>query len=225
MTDLHTLPAPPASTEPVKVRLWQRRWVQLTAVAVVALSVGSAAGASGSSSKAAELKAARQKVADLRSSVDRANGEAATLQQQLADANSAVTEARQAANSAVAEAEKKVAGEDAKRRASLKQQKSDLDSRSADLARRERAFQSQVSSYNASAIGEGRYLVGSEIKPGVYHTTGDDGSGDCYWARLSGNNSFDIIDNGNTTGPTTITISSSDHAFDTSGCAEWHKVG
>lgn len=81
----------------------------------------------------------------------------------------------------------------------------------------------------ATIPGEGTFVVGSDIKPGTYKTTGPSDSDlpNCYWARLdSTSGDFDdIIANGNPGGQTTITISSSDKAFETSGCAEWEKVG
>ena len=69
---------------------------------------------------------------------------------------------------------------------------------------------------------DGQYLVGREIKPGMWHT--DDT--DCYYARL---NDLDgglgsIITNDNT-GPATIQIRSSDEAVKFSGGCEWRKIG
>jgi len=73
------------------------------------------------------------------------------------------------------------------------------------------------------AFSDGTYRVGSEIKAGTYHTDG----GDCYWER--DRNSSDplnkIIDNDNITGPTTIDISGSDYAFNTTGGCDWSRVG
>jgi hypothetical protein len=82
-----------------------------------------------------------------------------------------------------------------------------------------------------AGIGDGTYVVGTDIKPGLYKTTGpaDDGSGlaNCYWERdrdLSGGMDS-IIANDNSNGPTTVQISSGDKAFKTSGCASWVKIG
>ncbi|WP_194906663.1 hypothetical protein [Catenulispora rubra] len=82
----------------------------------------------------------------------------------------------------------------------------------------------------ATGISEGTYVIGTDIKPGLYKTSGPVDTGDlanCYWERdrdLSGGMGS-IIANDNTTGPTTVQISSSDKAFKTSGCAPWVKVG
>lgn len=70
--------------------------------------------------------------------------------------------------------------------------------------------------------GDGTFLVGRDFEPGTYRTEGASGR-NCYWARLSGTSgeSKDIIASGNVTGPTTVTIASSDTAFETKGCQEW----
>lgn len=75
----------------------------------------------------------------------------------------------------------------------------------------------------ATVPGEGTYLVGVDMAPGVWRaaaTTADS----CYWARLSSTDTGDIIDNNNTSGPVVLTIRKTDVAFETSGCAEWRRV-
>src|SRR4051812_49077363 len=119
MTDVVTPPAPiyPMATRP---RFWQRRWVQITGASIVALSIGSAAGAGSVNDKTAALKAASTKVAELRGSLGTANGQVSSLQQQLSDANSAVSQAQKDAANAVDAAKKQVAAQDASTRAALK---------------------------------------------------------------------------------------------------------
>ncbi|MET9833614.1 hypothetical protein ABZ078_30890 [Streptomyces sp. NPDC006385] len=77
--------------------------------------------------------------------------------------------------------------------------------------------------------GDGTYVVGQDIEPGTYRTAGPEETAlpNCYWARLSGTSGeFDeIIANGNTAGPTTVTISAGDEAFQTTGCQTWEKTG
>lgn len=80
---------------------------------------------------------------------------------------------------------------------------------------------SQYEEPSAGAIpGDGTFLVGEDIQPGTYRT---DGGEYCYWARLADTSGeFEgIITNGNTQGPTTVTISASDAAFETNGCSDW----
>jgi len=78
--------------------------------------------------------------------------------------------------------------------------------------------------------GDGTFAVGTDIKPGLYKTTGpapDSSFPNCYWERdkdLSGGMGS-IIANDNSKGPTTVQIATGDKAFKTSGCANWTKVG
>jgi hypothetical protein len=72
-------------------------------------------------------------------------------------------------------------------------------------------------------FGEGTYKVGTDIQPGEYKGTVDDGNG--YWARLD--RSQEIIDNewSTKTGATMyFTVRSSDAYVEISG-ATFHKVG
>ncbi|MFF6982457.1 hypothetical protein ACFZAV_33395 [Streptomyces sp. NPDC008343] len=77
--------------------------------------------------------------------------------------------------------------------------------------------------------GDGTYVVGKDIRPGTYRTEGPEDTAipNCYWARLSGTSGEfnEIIANGNTAGPTTVTISASDKAFQTTGCKTWKMAG
>lgn len=79
----------------------------------------------------------------------------------------------------------------------------------------------------ATSFGEGTYAVGTDIAPGTYHTSGPSGDNmmGCYWERSKDTSGSSIITNGLGKGPATITISSSDGGFTTSGCNTWAKVG
>lgn len=72
----------------------------------------------------------------------------------------------------------------------------------------------------------GVYKVGQQIAPGTWRTSFTDG---CYWeTRASGYGGFeDVIANDyiDGRGSTTVTISSSVYAFETSYCGTWTKVG
>jgi hypothetical protein len=69
--------------------------------------------------------------------------------------------------------------------------------------------------------GEGTYVVGTDIKPGEYHSSG---SSDCYWARLSSLDTSHIIDNNLSSGPQTVDIRASDKAFEIDGACTFGKV-
>lgn len=78
------------------------------------------------------------------------------------------------------------------------------------------------------AFGAMRMLVvGVDIQPGTYRTTGPITSVDkCYWARLNstGGDVGDVIAAGLPPGPASVTILATDKGFQTAGCAEWTKV-
>lgn len=77
----------------------------------------------------------------------------------------------------------------------------------------------------ASTIpGNGTFAVGSDVKSGTYVSTTAD-SGNCYWARLSGDNGNldNILDNNNSSGQSLVTIRASDKYFETSGCNTWTR--
>jgi hypothetical protein len=73
---------------------------------------------------------------------------------------------------------------------------------------------------------DGVYVVGTDIRHGVYHTTGAVGGsgGDCYVALLSSTNTNSIIDNNNVTGPDTITVGPGVRAVEVTGCNTWHRL-
>jgi hypothetical protein len=69
-------------------------------------------------------------------------------------------------------------------------------------------------------FADGTYIVGVDIAPGTWRSSGGD---ICYWERLSGfSGEFkDIIANDTESGQATVTIAPSDVGFSTSGCGEW----
>ncbi|NRQ33982.1 hypothetical protein HII36_19305 [Nonomuraea sp. NN258] len=70
-------------------------------------------------------------------------------------------------------------------------------------------------------------VVGKDIQPGTYRTTGPvAGGAACYWARMSGTSGSmsDVIDAGMPPGAATVTIQATDKAFSTAGCAPWTRT-
>jgi hypothetical protein len=83
----------------------------------------------------------------------------------------------------------------------------------------------------ATEFGDGTWIVGSQIEPGVYQSpglvnseTGQDIRG--YWERLSGftGTSDDILANHNGVGPFVVQILSSDMGFQSKRCGPWKKI-
>jgi hypothetical protein len=76
--------------------------------------------------------------------------------------------------------------------------------------------------FAANSFRDGIWRVGKDIGAGTYRSRGGDG---CYWARLrsfSGNLNA-IIANANPSGPTVVTLKSTDKGFETSNCANWSR--
>ncbi len=69
-------------------------------------------------------------------------------------------------------------------------------------------------------FGDGSFLVGRDIAPGLYRT---DGTGDCYWERLSDlSGNFDaILANDRTVGQVYVEMLPTDAGFSTEGCGRW----
>ena len=106
----------------------------------------------------------------------------------------------------------------------LDTRQAELDKISADLGRREQALlpKEQVAA-RSKITKDGIYLVGKDIEPGTYLTSG--GSG-CYWQRSSGTSGDfdDILANGNESGQAIVTIAASDVAFTTKRCGSWQRM-
>jgi hypothetical protein len=76
---------------------------------------------------------------------------------------------------------------------------------------------------NRKSIGDGIFIVGTDIESGTFQTSG--GSG-CYFARLSGfGGSLDeILANENTDAPAVVTIMPTDRGFKSNRCGVWTEV-
>ncbi|MDP2965235.1 MAG: hypothetical protein Q8N39_04245 [Pelolinea sp.] len=70
------------------------------------------------------------------------------------------------------------------------------------------------------SFGDGTWRVGIDIEPGTYRI---EGTGSCYWERLSGFTGAldDIIANDLPNGPSIVTILPSDIGFTSSRCGIW----
>jgi hypothetical protein len=71
-------------------------------------------------------------------------------------------------------------------------------------------------------FGAGTFIVGTDIKPGTYRSSG---GGTCYWARLRnfGGALGGIIANGLASSRAVVTIRSTDRGFTSSGCGSWTR--
>ena len=92
-----------------------------------------------------------------------------------------------------------------------------------DITAEEKGWQSQ-----GQLFYDGLYVIGSDLEPGIYRTTGRDTSVyGCRWQRLSGfkaetdNIIVDYRDNQGR--PTIVEIAASDRGFKTEGCGKWYR--
>lgn len=81
----------------------------------------------------------------------------------------------------------------------------------------------------AGQIGPGVWLVGSDVAPGTYRSSGASGDRYCMWSRHSsaaGGSMDDILasDGQRGAGQMIVTIQSGDALFRTNGCAPFVKV-
>jgi hypothetical protein len=73
--------------------------------------------------------------------------------------------------------------------------------------------------------GDGVFVVGLDIRPGVYRTAGAIPGRNGYYALLSSTDTSDIINNNNFTGPATITVGPEVKAVTVSDCQPWFWQG
>jgi hypothetical protein len=90
--------------------------------------------------------------------------------------------------------------------------------------RRHRECRSARAAAGAQDDHDGRYVIGTDIAPGVYSSAGPVGSGGCYWARLSSLDGSDIIDSAMSSKPQVVEIQTSDRVFKMDGCQPWRKT-
>jgi hypothetical protein len=69
----------------------------------------------------------------------------------------------------------------------------------------------------------GMYIVGVDIEPGTYKSSGNQG---CYYAKLSDftGSLSSILANNNTDTPAIVTISASDKGFQSKNCGTWTRI-
>lgn len=73
-------------------------------------------------------------------------------------------------------------------------------------------------------FSDGQFIIGTDVRPGTYRSTGGTG---CYWERekdFSGGGSNSIIANNNTDGPSVVTINAGDAGFKSKSCGDWSRA-
>jgi hypothetical protein len=217
MSDVTSVESPAADQsgdEPAVVKS-PRRWPKragIAALVVVALLVGALIGVSSNNNSGA-LTSAKAANASLRSQVGLLKGQENGLKDQVSSAQSQAKNATSAANAKAAQAY-------AARNSALSQQQT-------ALSKEQQQVKAQLGEIQASQIGgDGVYVVGKDIKAGVYHTngSGNTGANDCYFATLNSTDTSNIADNNNFDGPETVDVSSA-YAFEINGPCTWSLTG
>lgn len=74
-----------------------------------------------------------------------------------------------------------------------------------------------------TSFGDGEYIVGTDIEPGTYKSSGSAG---CYYARLSGfgGSTDEVLANDNTDVSAIVTIDAGDKGFQATRCGTWTKM-
>jgi hypothetical protein len=201
---------PPTASRPASGRRWPKR-AAVAAAVVVALIAGVAIGSAGSGN-AGELTTAHRNLGTANRNLSAARSQVSTLS---AEYSAAKAQAAHAATVA-----------DAKARAAYAARNTALVQRSRSLDQRAKAISATEGIIQSSQISsDGVYVVGRDIKAGVYHTSGDGGQTDtaCYYATLNSTNTSDISDNNNFDGPETVDLNSA-YAFQISGPCTWIRV-
>jgi len=199
-------------------RRWPKRAAWIAAI-VVALLAGVGIGSAGSNNADA-LNAAQQKLKT-------ANQNLASAKQDLAAARTQVSTLQSETSAAKTQAQQATTTANAKAKAAYRARNAALDARSKSLGQRARAIKAAEGQLQSSRISaDGVYVVGRDIKPGIYHTNGDGGLTDeeCYFATLNSSSTSDIADNNNFDGPETVDAGGA-YALQISGPCTWVRVG
>jgi hypothetical protein len=187
---------------------WARRLI-VVAAALVLLGAAFRIGEASAISAQRKLSETRSQLSATRGELDRTRNQLSSTRGALTSEQAKVQVAQASAAQANARAQAKYTAAEAK------------------LASETKTLNTLVGRIQASAISsDGVYVVGHDIKPGTWHTSGDGGQGGsaCYFATLNSLNTSDIIDNNNFDGPETVSVSGA-YAFEISGPCTWYRTG
>lgn len=211
---VHAKPGSPAAPR----TLPHRRQLQFAVAAgggLILLAGGLAAGITAGRSA---IPGYQHQVARLRVELATDHGKITDDRTRLRGAQAREQAARAAAQNALATARRQVLAQYRTKLAALGQQQS-------TLAAKER-LNAELGRIQASKISaDGVYVIGQDITGGTWHTSGGGGGGgfQCYYALLASDNTSDIIDNNNFSGPETVSTAGA-HALEISGGCTWVRV-
>ncbi|HEY6786346.1 MAG TPA: hypothetical protein VI365_03460 [Trebonia sp.] len=206
-------------SRPARKRVIASVAAMLAIIVVVGVS-SFAVGHRGKPALRASLAQDRSQLSSVRGQLSALQTKYATIAGQLNSAQSQLQQAQTTAQQATATAE-------ATAKAQYATKMSAVDQEQKNLTSEEQQVKAELGQIQASAIsGSGVYVVGTDIKSGVWHTNGDGGMTDneCYYATLSGSDTInDINDNNNFDGDETVDVSGS-YALQISGPCTWYRA-
>ncbi len=210
------LPQPPQPSQPPEppTPTKHRRWPWVVGI-VAALVIGVGIGASGQEPPPAQASDTSDELADLQVDLEATQDQLETV---AAERDAALTDLEAAESARDTAREQLATAEDERDAAIARAEEAEGELAEADAAAAEEEAAAQEA---GTQFGDGTWVVGQDIEPGVYRNSGDGSL--CYWERLSGlSREFgDIIANGVPDGPTVVEISGSDVAFSSQGCGTW----
>jgi hypothetical protein len=201
-----------------------RKWPRRLAIGgglVIALGVGVGIGEAAHSTgiSQATYNASQAQVSSLKDQVSALKGQISGLQTQVSNDNTTVATAQNNAATAQRTA-------NANAQAAYKGKESALSAQQQTVNQQEATLKQELGQVQASSIsGDGVYVVGQDIKAGIWHTngSGNTGANDCYFATLNSTDTTNIADNNNFDGPETVDVSGV-YAFQINGPCTWVLV-
>lgn len=201
-------PVGPVPHPPLPQQKKKHRWVLPTAVGFLAFLFGVGVGGA-SEADSTELEATQANLAAMTQERD-------TLKEDLDAASSSVNTQQADVEGALKSADD--------REAKLDEREAELEKMASALDERESAVSDEEKKVTESTFGEGRWVVGDDIKAGTYKTSEPVESTSCYWAiTTSGSNGNDIIANDFATkGNHTVTLKKGQD-FESQDCGSWKR--
>lgn len=217
-------PQAPGPQHPPQGKKSRKPWIYAAGVLTL-ITIGFGMG-SGSRDEALEdAEVARAEVAAAVEAQESAEARAADAEAAASEAVAAASEATSAAEQSVAAAEfERDAAVDTARaeiEAEFVEREAALAAQQEEVEQREAAVSTTESTIAASTFPDGNYIVGVDIPPGRYRSSGQGDS--CYWERLTADGS-DIIDNYIGNAPAIATVREGE-LFQTTRCGVWSPAG
>jgi len=194
----------------------------MVGVVILALIVGGAIGAAGSSEKS-KLEDVEKELASAEKKVETRDAAMKVAQTEASEADDRAAKIEGEATKIVSQSEDKadeIVGDAKAEAAELDNIDGEIESAESKLSEIQESIGGAQEEKRLSTIpGDGTFQAEVDYLPGVYKSSGGNL---CYWATLNSADNFDIANNENATGPTIAEITTP--YFQTQGCGKWTRV-